>query len=214
MSPTMARQGGWVQLQQSDMRLAFNMAKMAKGGFSRAAILETQHLIKTPRGEVREEKKRGVAFPGHRKVKAVIEQHLAMVHEHHTDSCLPCQHGTAKNPRTRWRRKGTDTPPQVQRKQPTPELTPPPPTMPPAPPGDKNCARSSKIPNLPTGYEYKHAPIAGAEFFNLDTYAEDREHDEDFIPDLRNDEGTSTGYYTISCMVIQLTSILQTPGAN
>jgi len=38
MSATMARQGGLVQLEQSDMRLALNMAKMAKCGFSRAAI--------------------------------------------------------------------------------------------------------------------------------------------------------------------------------
>jgi len=33
MSATMVRQGGCAQLEQSDMRLAFNMAKMAKGGF-------------------------------------------------------------------------------------------------------------------------------------------------------------------------------------
>jgi len=38
MSATMARQGGRVQLEQSDMRLALNMAKMAKGRFSCAAI--------------------------------------------------------------------------------------------------------------------------------------------------------------------------------
>jgi len=49
------------------------MAKMAKGGFSRAAIEETQQLIKKPRGEVREEKKRGVEFPRHNKIKAAIE---------------------------------------------------------------------------------------------------------------------------------------------
>jgi len=41
MSATMARQGGRVQLEQSDMPLALDMAKMAKGGFSRAAIEET-----------------------------------------------------------------------------------------------------------------------------------------------------------------------------
>jgi len=73
MSATMASQGGRVQLEQSDMRLAMNMVKMAKGGFSHAAIEETQHLIKKPHPEVREEKKRGVEFPGHRKVKAAIE---------------------------------------------------------------------------------------------------------------------------------------------
>jgi len=69
MSATMARQRGRVQLEQSDMRLTVNMAKMAKGGFSRAAIEETQHLIKKPCAEVQEEKKRGVEFPVHRKVK-------------------------------------------------------------------------------------------------------------------------------------------------
>ena len=52
MSATMARQGGGVQLEQSDMRLALNMAKMAKGGISRAAIKETQQLIKNPCTEV------------------------------------------------------------------------------------------------------------------------------------------------------------------
>jgi len=42
MSATMARQGGWVQLEQSDMRLALNMAKMGKEGLLRAAIEETK----------------------------------------------------------------------------------------------------------------------------------------------------------------------------
>ena len=77
----MARQGGRVQLEQSDMRLALNMAKMAKGRFSRAAIEETQHLIKKPRAEVREEKKQGVQFPGHHKVKTAMGRHPAMVYK-------------------------------------------------------------------------------------------------------------------------------------
>jgi len=46
MSATMARQGGRVQLEQSDIHLALNMAKLAKGGFSRASVDETQYLIK------------------------------------------------------------------------------------------------------------------------------------------------------------------------
>jgi len=37
---------------------------MAKGGFSRAAIEETQYLIKKPHAEVREETKQGVEFLG------------------------------------------------------------------------------------------------------------------------------------------------------
>jgi len=89
MSAAMARQGGWVQLEQSDMRLTLNMAKTAKGGCLRAAIEETQHLIKTPRAEVWEEKKQGIEFSGHRTVKAAIERHPAMVYEHQTDGCLP-----------------------------------------------------------------------------------------------------------------------------
>jgi hypothetical protein len=54
MSATMVRQGGQVQLEQSDMPLAFNMAKMAKGEFLRATVEETQQLIKKPQAEVRE----------------------------------------------------------------------------------------------------------------------------------------------------------------
>jgi hypothetical protein len=52
MSATMARRGGKVQQEQSDMRLAWNMAKMAKEGFSCAAIEEMKYLIKQPRAEV------------------------------------------------------------------------------------------------------------------------------------------------------------------
>jgi len=66
MLATMARQGGWVQLEHSDMRLALNMDKMAKEGFSRAAIEETKYRIKQSRGAVRESKKRGVEFPVHK----------------------------------------------------------------------------------------------------------------------------------------------------
>jgi len=107
----MARQGGWVQLEQSDMRLALNMGKMAKEGFSRAAIEETKYLTKKPHAEVREEKKRCVEFPGHKKVKAVIQRHPAMLRQNQMSGCLPYQNGTAKIPQTRSRRKGTDAPP-------------------------------------------------------------------------------------------------------
>jgi len=51
MSATMVRQGGRVQLEQSNMRLALNMANMAKGGISRASVEETQYLIQKPRAE-------------------------------------------------------------------------------------------------------------------------------------------------------------------
>jgi hypothetical protein len=77
----MARQRGRVQLEQSDIRLALNMAKMVKGGFSRAAVEESQYLIKKPRPKVREEQKRGVEVPGHNKVKAAMARHPAMLRQ-------------------------------------------------------------------------------------------------------------------------------------
>jgi hypothetical protein len=95
MSATMARQGGRLQREQSDMPLAFNMAKMATEGFSRATIKETKYLIKKPPAEVREEKTRGVEFPGHNKVKAAIQRHPAMLRQNQMSGCLPCQNGTA-----------------------------------------------------------------------------------------------------------------------
>jgi hypothetical protein len=39
------------------MHLALNMAKIVRGGFSRAAIEETQQQIRKPRAEVRDGKK-------------------------------------------------------------------------------------------------------------------------------------------------------------
>jgi hypothetical protein len=48
----MAKQGGRVQLEQSDMCLVLNMAKKAKEGFSCAAIQETKYVIEKPLAEV------------------------------------------------------------------------------------------------------------------------------------------------------------------
>jgi len=123
MSATMARQGGRVQREQSDMRLALNMAKMATGGLLRVAIEEMQILIKKHWAEVWEEKKLGVEFPGHENVKAAMERHLAMLWENQTDSCHLCQNGTAQNPQTRWRCKGMGAPPPERLREPTPEPT-------------------------------------------------------------------------------------------
>jgi len=69
------------------MRLELSMAKIANGGFLCTAIEETQYVIKKPRTQVREEKKRGVEFPGHTKVKSAMEGHPAMIHQNHTDGC-------------------------------------------------------------------------------------------------------------------------------
>jgi hypothetical protein len=107
----MARQGGRVQLEQSDMRLALNMARMAKGVFLHATIGQTQQLIKKDRVEVQDEKIHGVALSEHNKVNAATERHREMIRENQTDVCHPCQNGTAKSQLTRWRRNGMGAPP-------------------------------------------------------------------------------------------------------
>jgi len=120
----MARQGGRVQLERSDIRLALNMANMAKGGFSHTAIEEKHYLIKKPRAEVRQWKRRGVKFPGSKVVQAAMASHPKMVSQNHPDGGLPWQNGTSNNLLTRWRHKGTLAPQPIRRRQPTPEPTP------------------------------------------------------------------------------------------
>jgi len=73
MSATIAKEGGREQLEQSDMPLALNTAIMAKAGFSRAAIQETQYLDKRPSMEFWDGKKRGDVFPGHKQVEAAMD---------------------------------------------------------------------------------------------------------------------------------------------
>jgi len=153
MSATMARQGGRVQLEQSDMRLALIMATMAKGGFSRTAIVETQQLTKKPRVEVREENKRDVEFRGHNLVKAAIERHPAMFRENQTDGYLHCQNGTTKNPQTCWSRKGKGAPPP-RWASPWPE----------SPSVTSDDDQSSETEGMPPGYVYIHTPLPNARF--------------------------------------------------
>jgi len=193
MSAALARQGGQVQLEQSDMRRASSMAKMPKGWFLRAATEDTQFQIQNPRAEIQEEKMWGVEFPGHKNVKAAMEIHPAMLQENHTDGSHPFQIGTAQNPQTCWRHKGTGAPPQQRHRQPTPERTPRPPGMPPVPPGADQGALVSEIDGVPPGYEYIHTPLPSAQFFNLHADAKDSKRDKDFKPDLLTDEETSTG---------------------
>jgi hypothetical protein len=192
MSATMARQGGRVQLEQSDMRLALNMAKMGNGCFSRAAIEETQYLIKIPRAEVQEEKKRGVEFPGHDKVKTAMERHPAIIHQNHTARCLPCQNGTTKNLETRWRHKRTGEPLPNRRRQ-TPKPTPALSGTPPATTGTTSGAQHHEIINLPAGYAYSHTSLPCIQPFTLDASAQDSQDDTDFDPKMLTDEGTATG---------------------
>jgi len=193
MSATMARQGGWVQLEQSDMRLARNMAKMAKGGFSRTTIEETQFLIKKPQAEVRDEKEHGVDFPGHNNVKAEMERNPAMLWENQTDGWITCQNGTAHNPPTLGRRIGTGVPPPERLRKPTTEPMPHPPKTPSIPPGNNEGAHLSEIKGAPPGFVYIHTPLPSAQCFNFDAYAKHWKCDTDCNPDLLTEEGTSTG---------------------
>jgi len=178
----MARQEGWVQLEQSDMHLTLNMAKMTTGGFSRAAAEETEQLIKKPRGEVRDEKTRGVEFPGHKSVKATMEWHLAMVYKNLIAGCLPCQNGTAENLQTRWRRKGTAAP----LPEPVPPLPgrPSSPVMPPEPPGDTEVNECYEIEGMTSTCVYMYSPLPITQFVNHNACAMDSKRDKDSIPDI------------------------------
>jgi len=192
MPATMARQGGRVQLEQSEMRLAFNMAKMAKKGWLCAAIEETLFLIKKPRVEVQEVKKRVVEFPRHKNVKAAMERHAAKLRENQTDGCLPCHNGTVQNLQTCWWCKGTGAPPPERLRQPTPEPTPQPPKTPLVPPGNNDAAHLSEIKAVQPGSVYIHTPRPSALCLNHHAYPKDRKRDQDFDPDLQTDEETST----------------------
>jgi hypothetical protein len=182
----MERQAGRVQLEQSDMRLVLNRAKMAKEGFSRAAIEEKKYFILKTRAEVREEKKRGVEFSGHKQVKAAIQRHPAMLRHNQTSGCLPCQNSTSKNPQTRWRWKGTRAHPPARSRQRTAEPTPPPSGMPTTPTNNTAGAELSEIDNFPAAYTYSHTALPRAECFGDD---EDTEHNTDFYPDMLTDDG-------------------------
>ena len=102
MSATRAKQGGRVQLEQSNMRLAFDMAKMTSPRISHVAIEEMQSLIKKRHAKVQEEKKWGVEFPGHKKVIAAIERQTAMLCQNHTAGCLRFQTGPILNSQIHW----------------------------------------------------------------------------------------------------------------
>jgi hypothetical protein len=182
----MARQGGRVQLEQSDMRLALNMGKMAKEGLSRGAIEERKYLIKKPHAEVREEKNSGVEFPGHKKVNPAIQRHPAMLRQNQTSGCLPCQNGTAKNPQTHWRHKGTGAPPPIRSIERTLEWTPTLPGTPLAPTGKTSGSQPSQIVNLAAGYGYFNEVFPCGEFFDDD---EDTQDDIDFQPDMLTGKG-------------------------
>ena len=131
-----------------------------------------------------------------------------MLHQNQTAGCRPCQHGRAENPQTRWRRNGTGARPPRKL-----EATPPLPKTQSAPTGSSSGAHRTQIVNLPAGYAYSHTYLPCAESFMLHASAQDNKHDTHVDPAMLTDEGTSTGFYTICCVVMLLTSILKTRAA-
>ena len=186
-------QGDCVQLEQSNMHLALSMVKMAKGGISCTGMEEMQYCIKMPCAEVHEENNQGVEIPWHRNVKAAMERHPATVRENLIDGGLPCLNGTAQNPQTHWRRKGTGVSRLDRLGQPTLEPMPSWLGMLLLPPVDYEGTNASEMKRVPPGYVYIHTPLPSAQWFNVDAYAKDCKRDTHFIPDLMTDEGTSTG---------------------
>jgi hypothetical protein len=122
-----------------------------------------------------------------------MERHPAILWENQTDGCLPCQHGTAHNPQTRWRSYGTGEPPPERLREPSPEPTPNPHKMPPVSPGNNEGVHSSEIKGVPPGHVYIHTPLPSTQIFNLDAYDKNCKCDKDINPDLLTDDGTSTG---------------------
>ena len=115
-----------------------------------------------------------------------------MVYKNHKAGCLPCRNGTAKNPQSRWRHKGTAAPlPDVA--APPPER-PPPPGTPPAPPGDTDANESYEIEGMPSKCLYLHSPLPNTQFFNHNEYAKDGKPDKDFIPDMLSTQSASWKY--------------------
>jgi hypothetical protein len=163
MSATMARQGGRVQREQSNMRLASNIAHMAKDNISHTAIEETKYLMKKPHTEVGKGTKWSADFPGNKTLRAAIQRHLAMLRQNQTSGCLPSKHGTAKNPQTSWRRKGTGAPPPARHIVRTPEPNPPPPDTVSANTGNPSGAPLSEIVNLLAGYTSSHRALTSVE---------------------------------------------------
>jgi len=193
MPATIARQWGWELLEQTNMCLALNMAKIAKVEFSYATIDWTQYLITPPCPKAFDVKLEGVRFPRHDNVKPAIVRHLAMLRQNDTDGCIPMQCGTAHNLQELWRRNRVGAPPPDWLRQETTAPMPPLPVMPTAPPGHNVWALASEIGSVSPRYVYIRTPLPRAQFFNLGTYAKNCKHDQEFNTALLTGEESTTG---------------------
>lgn len=117
VAASMCKQAGRVQLEASDIRLAFNTKDKFLHGLTADNIDETFEIIRKPRAELREEKRRGVEFEGYKNVKVVMKRHPAMDPENEQDGCLVCQNGQPHNPETRWKRQKIHPPPEEEEQE-------------------------------------------------------------------------------------------------
>jgi hypothetical protein len=182
----MGRQGGRVQLKQSTLRLALNLAKMATEGLSLAATEEKKYVIEKSRGVVQAEKKWGVEFAGNKKVKASIPAHPAIIHQNQMSGCFPCQNGNAQNPQTHWRGTATGAPPPNQRSEQTLEPTQSPPSLPLSPTGYISGDTSRDMVSVLAGLMYSSAALPCEDCFND---VEVTQQDTHCDPDILTDEG-------------------------
>jgi len=158
-----------------------------------------QQLITKPHAKVQDKMMWGVVHPKHNKVKAAMARHPRMVCENYIDSGLPWENSTATIPQTHLGCRGNGAP--SSRRVPTQSGTQP------AAPDVTARTQCSEKDGVPPAYVYKCMPLHSVRFMNFDLSANNRMHDNDFMPDLLTDDGVSTGYETISCMVMQLTAI-------
>ena len=86
-----------------------------------------------------------------------------------------------------------DTPPLDQHREPSSESIASLPRIPPATIGYNQEVQTYQIDNLLPGYFYLHAPLPCAQFFNVDAYALDSQHNKDYNRDMLTDKGTSSG---------------------
>jgi len=185
-------QGGQVQVEQSDMRLVMNIAKMAKGGLSHASMETRHHLVNKLQAEVREEKKCEVQFPGHTNLKVAIVRHPAIHQDNITDGSHSCQNGTALNSQTRWKHKGIGASPPDELRQPTKEPMPHPQGLRSVAPCGNEWAYVSEIDSVPHGYVYIQTAFPWADIFNENEYTENHNRDNNCIQHLLTAEGPST----------------------
>jgi hypothetical protein len=83
MSGTMAGLWGDLLLEQWDMGLQLNMAKITRYWFSYTTMKGTQSHLNQPSSKVREEMPRCDEFDEHKTLYSMIEEHLFMVHQNH-----------------------------------------------------------------------------------------------------------------------------------